>query len=101
MTLKQGLGRPEREHLLSRVSPYICNPLLLVTGETVHRCLGNSQLPGRYRGNTLLFETRPVLASCCAATDLLFAAETRLAEPLPRDSHTNLPAFRQHVTIFN
>jgi hypothetical protein len=36
--------------------------------------------------NALLFETRPVLASRYPATDLLVAAETRLAKPLPRDS---------------
>jgi hypothetical protein len=69
------------------------------TVETVQRCLGNSRLPSRYRGNALLFETYPVLASRCAATDLLVAAETRLTEPLPRHSRTNLPVFRQHVAI--
>jgi hypothetical protein len=51
------------------------------------------------RGNALLFESRPVLASRCPATDLLVAAETRIAEPLPSCSRTNLPAFRQHVTL--
>jgi hypothetical protein len=49
--------------------------------------------------NASLFETCPVLASRCPATDLLDEAETRLAKPLPRDDRTNLPAFRQHVTL--
>jgi hypothetical protein len=40
------------------------------------------------------------MASRCAVTDLHVAEETRLAEPLPRDCRINLPAFRQHVTLY-
>jgi hypothetical protein len=55
------LGGPEREHLPSRFSPYIANPLLSVTFETVWVASGTVDY-------------------------LAVTAETRLAKPLPNDS---------------
>jgi hypothetical protein len=95
------LPAARRENTFSKgLSISQSNLFLSVTGGTVHRCLRSSRFPGRYRGNALLNGTCPVLGSRYAATDLLVAKETRLAVALPRDSRTNFPAFRQHVTIF-